>query len=78
MKSYSAENSFLNLQRKENNFEFSDSLCITIVIQRWKGKGKTEIEIDTRGGEVKKLIVHDEFNIDEQENDDLKLAIQTK
>ena len=26
-----------------------------------KGKGKTEIKIDTRGGEVKKLIVHDEF-----------------
>ena len=43
-----------------------------------KGKGKTEIKIDTRGGEVKKLIVHDEFNIDEQEDDDLKLAIQTK
>ena len=43
-----------------------------------KGKGQTEIKIDTRGGEVKKLIVHDEFNIDEQEDDDLKLAIQTK
>ena len=43
-----------------------------------KGKGKTKIKIDTRGGDVKKHIVHDEFNIDEQENDDLKLASQTK
>ena len=43
-----------------------------------KGKGKTEIKIDTMGGEVKKLVVNDEFNMEELEQDDLKLAIQTK
>ena len=43
-----------------------------------KGKGKTEIKIDNLGGKVKKQIVHDEFDIDEREIDDLKLAIQTK
>ena len=43
-----------------------------------KGKGKTEIKIDTMGGEVKRLVVHDEFNMEELEQDDLKLAIQTK
>ena len=43
-----------------------------------KGKGESEIKIDTRGGEVKKLLVNDEFSMDELENDDLKLAIQTK
>ena len=43
-----------------------------------KKEGETEIQIDTRGSQGKKVFVHDEFNIDEQDTDDLKLAIQTK
>ena len=43
-----------------------------------KGKGQSEIRIDTRGGDVKKMLVNDEFNMEDIEKDDLKLAIQTK
>ena len=43
-----------------------------------KAKGETEIKINTRGVNIEKSRMIDEFSMDEQEDDYLKEAIQTK
>ena len=78
MKSYSAENRFGSQVEMGDNFYISRFTLFYYSNADAKGKGKTEIKIDTMGGEVKKLVVNDEFNMEELEQDDLKLAIQTK